>query len=421
MRRLLCSLLIAVASCAAGNTTGKCGEGDITPVAMIPVKIKAKCCSAAFQPGTNHLFLAHSTTKLATYTIHRRPLEPSRELTSQQRQQARRLVEDLNHPQYTVRVTATRKLHAMQHAVAPLLIAAQEQIEPLERRMAATRLLQRFEHERQQRMLARVRTASTLGTFGYMQDMAFSPGGNRLMLAGANLIMVRDVKSGEIIRRFYTDQRFHDVKMLAGGKLIAAAERDQVRVWSIATGRQVRRFKQFMAVVYCCAATPDGNKLIIGGGAKYLHVVSLRTGRLLSRIDGLPSYANDVAVSPDGKMVAAAGVNGAISLFDLQTGELVTSLNDDVSDTVQNAKRRSHAFRIEFSPDGRYLASSGIHGSILLWNLRTREAKLLGDVALYEQPAICFSSDGRFLFTGSRTHAKVWQIAPPDLDDYLSP
>ena len=97
-----------------------------------------------------------------------------------------------------------------------------------------------------------------------------------------------------------------------------------------------------------------------------------------------------VQYSPDGKAVASASRDGTIRLWDCATGRLIKLLG----------RHKNAAFSLAFQPGGRELASAGENGNIQIWCPRTGallRTLSAGTGTIY---ALSYSPDGRLLASG---------------------
>lgn len=106
------------------------------------------------------------------------------------------------------------------------------------------------------------------------------------------------------------------------GRILASSGADEVvRVWDVATGRELRSFAGDFIGVKPLAFSQD-SKLLACGMLREIKVWEVATGREARVLKGDTTYVNALAFSPDGKILASgSGLNdGAeIKLWDAQT------------------------------------------------------------------------------------------------------
>lgn len=198
------------------------------------------------------------------------------------------------------------------------------------------------------------------------------------------------------------------------GRLVASASDDKtLKLWDVASGREVQTLRGHKGRVIAVAFSPDGRTLVsIGGGAKFWDVV---TGRELRTIDKATMAA--VAFSPDGKtIVVPRAIGGAITLWDVSSGQEVRSMQGmHLADAVA------------FSPNGRLIATAGVTAddpdkTIKLWDAASgRELRTLrGHTANVE--SVAFAPDGRLIASagGDDKSIKLWDVASGRLTRTLS-
>ncbi len=114
-----------------------------------------------------------------------------------------------------------------------------------------------------------------------------------------------------------------------------------------------------------------------------------------------------VEFSPDGKYVATASRDNKAFLWDAAIGEKISVLEHDgpVTDVV-------------FSPDGKYVATASRDYTSKLWNVSTGKQifSMKHDDIINN---VVFSSDGTYVATASNDNtARLWRIC--DIEDLIN-
>ena len=75
---------------------------------------------------------------------------------------------------------------------------------------------------------------------------------------------------------------------------------------------------------------------------------------------GHSSSVRSIAISPDGKYIVSGSVDGTIKIWDFKTGECLNSLEG----------HSSWVDSIAISPDGKYIVSGSGDGTIKIWDFK---------------------------------------------------
>jgi sugar lactone lactonase YvrE len=194
-----------------------------------------------------------------------------------------------------------------------------------------------------------------------------------------------------------------DGAMLATGSSDWIGWTGQVRLWSVSSGRELRRLSPgWISGVSGLAFSPNGARLAAGGTDGVVRVWHVRTGNKLARL-GRRSWVNNtdaIAFSPDGSRLATAGNDKTARVWDASSGQQLLKIAHDTS---------FHA--IAFSPDGGRLATAGNDKAARVWDAASGQQllKIAHDATVQ---AIVFSRDGGRLATaGNDKAARVWDAA----------
>jgi WD40 repeat protein len=141
------------------------------------------------------------------------------------------------------------------------------------------------------------------------------------------------------------------------------------------------------STVWTLTFAPDGAALVSGGSDNTIRFWDLRTGA--SRVIAPSVFPSSVAYAPGGEEVACCYTGGAF-LWRPPEGP------------VRETDLGRNAYKVCFSPDGRWLATAGTSG-VLVWDRSHQGLRAPGPGAASQAYSLAFSPDSRVLASGHRT------------------
>jgi WD40 repeat protein len=253
-------------------------------------------------------------------------------------------------------------------------------------------------------------------------DVVFSADGKTLISATPSEVRIWDVATGKELRRKglhpgrFGDGRGWSSRLSPDGRLLAVQESEAgrrlvtgaVHVLSTASGKELCRFPVGAESLWRFSFSPDGKILGVPSrdkdGAYSIHLWDVPAGKLRSVVKHKFSISTPV-FSPDGKLLAVSeNGNSTLHLWDTATGREVRSV-------------RASPFCLAFSPDGRTLAgetgvavAGGLKGKVTLWDVATLNEEATFDVSTTGNDLI-FSPDGTLLALAGRDGLVLCDVA----------
>jgi WD40 repeat protein len=255
---------------------------------------------------------------------------------------------------------------------------------------------------------------------------SLSPDKRLLAVAGPRgMVRVWHVAAGREVRRFRYPRPparsrtididetlvFHLV-FSADGKLLAAEDtRESTCLWDVATGRPYRRFP-YLEIGHGLAFTPDGKRLISGGTSfRHWDIARCREIRRFPKQEAVKA----VAFGPGGR-TAATAVGTTVRLWEASTGREIRRF----------AGQGADVYAVALSPDGKTMASgdgetvtiapagralTSESATLILWDVATgREVRRIPKLAtsIY---SLAFTPDGQAIAACDHDGARLWEVA----------
>ncbi|MFD0723978.1 WD40 repeat domain-containing protein [Lysobacter brunescens] len=171
-------------------------------------------------------------------------------------------------------------------------------------------------------------------------------------------ILVWDLRSGAIVRAIEGHER--DVLSICADErhLYTSGDDSTLRVWDIASGRQVRMWGPFETETDTCAIDPRHGRVVLGCDDGCIRVFAIHSGDLLAVIPAHRSGIKKVACSPMDGAILSAAYDQAIHLWS----------GHDFSHRLRlEARPRQWERSFNWSSDGAHVVAGTFDGTVLVW------------------------------------------------------
>jgi WD40 repeat protein len=246
-----------------------------------------------------------------------------------------------------------------------------------------------------------------------ISEPAFSPDGKHIAAGHSRRGSFQCVKlwNLETDRETHTIDRIHGaVAFSRDGKRFAGIPQPsewRVRVWDLEKGQEVRTFSPPVGFrLY--ALNPDGTQLAVASpesvnaGPLVVRVWDVASGRELFAQKTSDRYLEALAFTADGRRVMCASRDFTVKGWDVATGKEAFAFKGDGLGLTGAS----------FSPDGRRLVGTAKLSGVTIWELPTGREILTLKAPEGDVYSTAFSVDGNYLVAGVGKVVRVWE-APP--------
>ncbi len=170
-------------------------------------------------------------------------------------------------------------------------------------------------------------------------------------------------------------QRGHNAAIKAvtyskDGKYLFTGSRDKtIKLWEIATGRELRSFYGHGSTINDLAVSPDGRHILSSSADKTAKLWDIKTGDLLQTFVGHKELLTSVSFHPDGKSIITAGYDNEAILWDVSSGEQLKIFK------VNPDKGLGYGINTTFSPDGKYIVIGNDNRTASIYDFESGEQK----------------------------------------------
>lgn len=239
------------------------------------------------------------------------------------------------------------------------------------------------------------------GMMAPVRALAFSPDSRTLDTACEDgSLQVWDLETGHCFRIWQSFARtVHEIAWSPDGARIAGGGNDGlVTVWDNAKRERLHLLRGHKATIWGVSWSPDGRWLASCGEDSTIRIWDAVKG-VSEHVVTDPALADAqlfaAAWSPDGERLAVASHRYGMLVYDLRTQTLQRVERSDVPPRLR---------RVEWSADGKYLASSGEGRVIIIWDAGNYSSRATLEGHRGMVTALAWSPDRTRLASGSWGH-----------------
>ena len=230
-------------------------------------------------------------------------------------------------------------------------------------------------------------------------NICYSPDGNTLATTGEKAVHVWDPATGKEIWHYDVPNKwFANVLQFSHDGRLLAVDSGDLFLLEARTGKLVRCWRPHPTTIESLAFAPDDTVMATGcdgrgrgGNANAeIRLWDVATGKLVRSIPNTGEITYALDFSPDGKILASGDYDNLVRLYDPKTG----------AELLPRRGHQDHIQTVAYSPDGTVIASSGFDGALKFWRWQSDQAVQSYHDSDQALNSIAFSPDGKLLATG---------------------
>ncbi len=240
--------------------------------------------------------------------------------------------------------------------------------------------------------------------------LAYRPDGKLLAAGGHGEVTLLSVAEGDVVSKLEGQTaRVTALAFSRDGRRLAVASgttgsAGEVRLYAVpaeGTPAAGHVLKAHADIVYDLTFSPDGKLLATAGYDRLIKLWDVASGKELRILKDHSDTVYGLAFAPDGKLLASASADRAVKVWDVATGKRLYTLGES-TDWV---------YAVAWHPNGQFVAAAGVDKSIRVWKVTAAGGQLVHSVFAHEGPVtrLVYAQDGSTLYSLSEDRtAKAW-------------
>jgi len=234
---------------------------------------------------------------------------------------------------------------------------------------------------------------------GLVTSIAFSPDAKYLAIGTENgEVNIFNITTDELKNLGTHSGKNNGVSAVSfggDGDTLASYAPGAAIIWDVKNSSELKAIKYGVNPMYKMLLSPDNRYLAILGmhGLNcYIDLIDVATGNIKTKLRSGVVYA--FSFSPNGEFIAYGGSDPSILVYDLKSEQNKMILKGHSKNVTGLA----------FSPDNKMLASAGADMKLKIWDVETgNEQRSLDNSPFTYSLYLAFSDDGKYLVSASAT------------------
>jgi WD40 repeat protein len=237
--------------------------------------------------------------------------------------------------------------------------------------------------------------------------LASSPWAPVVALGGTKQITLHDSSALDFLGVLpFPEGVVCDVKFSRNGKLLVAGggrggHSGVVAVWDITTGQRVITVGDQFDSVLAADISADQQRVALGGPDRVLKVYLTKDGSLEHRMKKHTEWVTAVEFSPNGKLLASGDRNGGLVVWEAGSGQEMFTL----------VGHKAAIAAVTWRSDSEMLASASEDGTVKLW--KASDGSALRSLTAHAGGVLTarFGPDGKIVSGGRDNKVQIWETS----------